>query len=608
MYSSAIMYIMAIDILALVCFNAYNLLTGKRRLIHWLFAAMSLSLVIWQAAVIAMRLVDESDMVALFVCDAVSNIGVFFTPVTTLMLAITFTRGLDKLPKKCLYLLIVPVLGVVSVFTNPLHHLHYRVFHVRPEGIVFGPLMFAFGAYGYFCLIAAMVITMRYGIASRHKLYYRQSLMFMISILIPLVINMIATLQLFPLTIADTPLAFSATVVFQGIAVYYDFLNIKPLALERVLDSISDGYILLSAGGRVVSFNRPFSAVFSPMYDIHVGTNLKERVRRRSDGTSGIIYNLLASIDSARSSCGSISYEQAVLMEQGMNYYAVEVTPLVVGGEICGFIAMFKDVTRLRETMKREQDDLSRAMERERLASLGQMIGGIAHNLKTPIMAISGGVGVLTKLADEYRDSVGDAEVTEEDHREIHGEIVDWLSKIQACCAYMSDIITTVKGLATNMSTSVPGEFGVDELYKRVLLLMQHELSRGHCAITYENTIPAGVRINGDINNLVQVLNNLISNAIDAMRDKGGGQIVLRTEIRGQDIVISVSDQGPGVPDEVREKLFHGMYTSKGTKGTGIGLYISNALMHGKFGGRLWLEESSPGATFCLSIPLENGA
>ena len=75
-------------------------------------------------------------------------------------------------------------------------------------------------------------------------------------------------------------------------------------------------------------------------------------------------------------------------------------------------------------------------MERERLASLGQLIGGIAHNLKTPIMSISGATEGLTDLIKEYDESIGDPEVTNEDHHAIAKDMSEWVDKIKTHTAY----------------------------------------------------------------------------------------------------------------------------------------------------------------------------
>jgi len=606
MFSDVMMYLMILDMIVVLYFVGFQLLSGKRKLIHWLYACQSFGIVIWQIAIIAMQLADPDDTTVLFLCDAVSNVGAVVIPVLILLLAIAYTKELQRLPRICWLILVPTVISVLIIFTNPWHHLHYRVFSVYPSEIVFGPFLFIKGAFCYICLLCAMVITTRYAVSSNNKLYVQQSALFIISFLVPLMVSILATLQVFNLSIAITPLSFVVTIACQGIAIYYfDFLNIEPLALERVLDSISDAYIVLAEELKVVSFNKPFAEAYTKLFDIHIGSSLEERAHAAEDDmNSSILFNLLSSIRSAHETGEVISYEQALLNSKGMNYYSVEVTPLILGKKIYGYIAMFRDVTRLRDAARREQENITRSMARERLASLGQMIGGISHNLKTPIMSISGSVGVMEKLAKEYNVSIDDPQVTLEDHKEIYEEMRLWLSKIQDCCAYMSDIITTVKGLATNMNTSENGEIDIDELHKRVHLLMQHELKKGNCTLTYQNLLTPGVRINGDINNLVQIVNNLIGNAIDAMQEKGGGVIVLTSRQDQNQIILSVADNGPGIPPAIREKLFKEMITSKGTKGTGLGLYTSNVLMQGKFGGSLWLEDTQEGTMFSLSVPI----
>ena len=254
--------------------------------------------------------------------------------------------------------------------------------------------------------------------------------------------------------------------------------------------------------------------------------------------------------------------------------------------------------------MKREQQNLSRTMERERLASLGQMMGGISHNLKTPIMSISGNVESLGNLVTEYELSIDDPAVTLEDHQEIAREMKEWLGKIRGCCSYMSDIITTVKGLATNMNTSDIVEFSLDEVVKKVQLLMNHTLAKNKCQLTILNKVPSDLLLSGDVNNLVQVLNNLIDNAVYSMKDTGG-EIILNPYLEDDFIIIKVVDHGPGISPEVKKKLFHSMITTKGANGTGLGLYSSEGLIRGKFGGSMWVEDNpAGGAVFYVKIPV----
>ncbi len=93
------------------------------------------------------------------------------------------------------------------------------------------------------------------------------------------------------------------------------------------------------------------------------------------------------------------------------------------------------------------------------------MIGGIAHNLKTPIMSIAGAVEALNDLITEYDSSIGDPEVTAEDHHAIASDMRSWVSKVKTHTAYMSEVITAVKGQATS-STETAQKFTIDELIR----------------------------------------------------------------------------------------------------------------------------------------------
>ena len=242
-------------------------------------------------------------------------------------------------------------------------------------------------------------------------------------------------------------------------------------------------------------------------------------------------------------------------------------------------------------------------LERERLASLGQLIGGIAHNFKTPIMSIAGGLEGIKDLVEEYRCSIGDDEVTPEDHREIASEMKEWIDKIKPYCSYMSEIISTVKGHTVSVNESSNLGFSIKELLKRVEILMEHELKMHQCRMKMHLELDTKTLIGGEINNLVQVINNLISNAIEAYNN-GGGIIDIFMVKKGQNIEIRVKDYGMGIPDKVKKKLFKEMITTKGKNGTGLGLYMSYSTIKGKFGGSMWIEsEEGKGSEVCISIP-----
>ena len=244
-------------------------------------------------------------------------------------------------------------------------------------------------------------------------------------------------------------------------------------------------------------------------------------------------------------------------------------------------------------------------MERERLASLGQLIGGIAHNLKTPIMSISGAAEGLSDLIKEYDSSIDDPEVNSQDHHDIAKDMSSWIVKIREYTSYMSDIITAVKGQAVTLSETDDISFDIDELIKRVDILMKHELKN---ALIYLNTslkVPKNTKLHGDINSLVQVINNMISNAIQAYNGKTEQNIDLIIKKQNNNLVISIKDYGCGLAPNVKEKLFNEMITTKGKNGTGLGLYMSYSTIKAHFGGDITFESKvGKGTTFNIILPL----
>jgi len=254
------------------------------------------------------------------------------------------------------------------------------------------------------------------------------------------------------------------------------------------------------------------------------------------------------------------------------------------------------------DALKTEHEKL---IENERLASLGQLIGGIAHNLKTPIMSVSGAAEGLSDLIKEYEASIGDSDVTPEDHREITKEMNEWIEKIKTHMLYMSDIITTVKGQAVTLSEESDVSFDLEELVKRVSILMKHELKYAHVNLNTSIKTKPDTVLNGNIVSLVQVINNMISNSIEAYNGEPNKDIDLIISKDKNNIIISIKDYGPGLPKNVENKLFKEMTTTKGKKGTGLGLFMSYSTIKARFNGNITFEtEENKGTTFNIIIPL----
>lgn len=273
-----------------------------------------------------------------------------------------------------------------------------------------------------------------------------------------------------------------------------------------------------------------------------------------------------------------------------------EVGELVVG---------FNKVQELtKENIVEIKSNEQTLMEKERLASLGELIGGIAHNMKTPIMSTAGAAEGLVELITEYRASIDNPQVTSDDHKEIASDMLEWVTKIKSYNSYMSDIITAVKGQASQLASGETEKFTLYDLTKRVEILIKHEIKKANLILKTDIKCDPAITLNGDINGLIQVVNNLISNSIFAYQGEPEKEIVYTIDADNDNIIMTVSDEGCGMSKETQSKLFKQMYTTKGKNGTGLGLYMSYSTIRGKFNGNITFEsEEGKGTTFTITIP-----
>jgi len=293
----------------------------------------------------------------------------------------------------------------------------------------------------------------------------------------------------------------------------------------------------------------------------------------------------------------------------GANKSKKNIIPIVTNDEVGEIAKVFNKIQKQSaQRIDTINDNQNSLIERERLALLGQMVGGIAHNLKTPIFSIAGGLEGLNDLIKEYKESIEDPNVTDEDMHAIAKDMNEWIVKLKGHVSYMSDVITAVKGQAVNLSDNNVVQFTIGEVFNRTEVLMQHDIKATLSELKISNKVPDSVKFRGGINNLVQVLSNLILNAIQAYGNTDKRKIVkldAEYEKSNNSVIISIKDNGPGIPKEVQEKMFKEMITTKGKNGTGIGLFMSKSNIKGHFKGDItYKTKEGKGTTFFIKLPV----
>ena len=530
-------------------------------------------------------------------------IGTCFLPVCILFTGKIFSNPNYKLKRIDLFTLIIPITSLIILWTNNFHHLFYKVYSTNISKCVYGNWLIIHNIYSYTLLLIGIIYIIKAS-GKTSGFFSKQSLLIIAGMSIPIVVNVLGTFKIIPMSVFITPISFAFAMVFFALAIFkFKFLGIAPIALRTVVNRMSDSYIILNENYVVTDFNNTFLNTFKLKDENIRDKNIIKFLEHHQDYGVNIT-EFKQYLNSVKGRTETVSFEQGILPFN--KFFTVEINNIMDKNNFLGILILFKDITQHKQDIQTIQNNQDMLMEKERLASLGQLIGGISHNLKTPIMSISGAAEGLTDLINEYDASIGDPEVTNNDHHAIANDMREWITKIHSYTAYMSDIITAVKGQAVNLSENENNEFTVDELFKRVNILMKHDISNASLTLAIDVQVPSATTLVGDINSLVQVINNLITNAIQSYNGRKGEEIKVLAQKLDNNLIISVIDHGCGMTKEVQDKLFNTMITTKGKNGTGLGMFMSYSTIKGHFNGDITFEtEVNKGTTFNVILPLQ---
>jgi signal transduction histidine kinase len=236
--------------------------------------------------------------------------------------------------------------------------------------------------------------------------------------------------------------------------------------------------------------------------------------------------------------------------------------------------------------LKEKQEQLVQA---EKLSSLGQMAGSIAHEINNPL----GGVLTYTKLLNK---KISDGSISKE-------TALSYLSTIESELTRVSRLVKNLQDFG-RQSPPCFREFDPNDIINRALEIAEHSAELQNIQII-KKLAPLLPKLVADFDQLTQVCTNLILNAIQAMPQ--GGELTLRTSAHGSQVEIEVRDTGCGVPPENMSKLFTPFFTTKReVKGVGLGLAISYGIVQ-RHGGSIEVQSKvRKGTTFTVYLPLQH--
>ncbi len=572
----------------------------KKGQIKSAFTVLIFLMFIWTLSLILQILLQNFRINPVYF-EYIAALGACFTPLAVFFISLIFSNTKIKFNKWYMLFFIIPFTSLILLWTNDFHHLFYINYSIQLKDTVPGPYMTFHSLYTYSIFAIAIWIFLRYSIKNA-GFFSKQSLLIIIGTLIPIVVNILGTFQIIPMTVYVTPICFTFTIVIFAIAIFkFKFLSVTPIAMQRIVDRMSDSFIVINEENIITDFNETFLKTFKLSNSNVRNVNFIDFINNVNFKKSEIkeMEKLLLK---CKSSTKTFQFKKNFKIND--KYFNIEVNGIFSKNNFLGSMILLKDVTQHIIDMKTIEENQSMLMEKERLASLGQMIGGIAHNLKTPIMSIAGAAEGLSELTHEYDISIGDPEVTNDDHHAIVKDMDEWIRKIREYTEYMSDVITAVKGQAVNFSDETSDSFTINEAIKYIDVLMKHELKNALINLNVHMLTDPSITIKGNINSFVQVINNMISNAIQAYNGEPNKDIDFTIDKVDNNIQFIIQDYGCGIPKTVQDKLFKEMITTKGKNGTGLGLFMSYSNIRAHFNGNVSFESAEgKGTKFIITIP-----
>jgi len=336
-----------------------------------------------------------------------------------------------------------------------------------------------------------------------------------------------------------------------------------------IINHAGEAIFLLDNEGRILEWNKASEQLFGAARRTVLGKRLTEiEPCQRLELDQ-------AMADSVRLDTGLI-FEFPLPRPDGLDgLIDLRLSPLPTDDNEGRFVVIARDVTRERQFE-------SRMSQAEKLAGIGQLAAGIAHQLNTPLGSILLSAQMLSEL-----------ELGEDDRDDVDRII----RQTDQCRQIIKGLLNFARPQSQERSPVVLGDAVHETVY-----LMEKSLRVAGVEVDWVAS-EGEATVTGNRNELDQVFFNLLVNAVDAMPD--GGRIAIEIGTGGPgEILVSFADSGPGIEAEHRDKVFLPFFTTKDYgKGTGLGLSIVARIMH-EHGGRIELDETYPsGARFLLTFP-----
>lgn len=574
-------YSVTLIICGLITFYmCYRIMRRYEIAVRW-FGFMMLGITIWALSYgfeLSSSTLDEM----LFWIN-IEYLGIAFIPAFWLLFISRYT-GKDKWLSKTNFILLmtIPVITLLLVWTNNLHHLHYKSVSVDRSGefpllsIESGPWYIIHTIY-FYLLLAWGVFLLIDKFRRSDPVFKKQNLSVMIAAFIPWIANLAYLMGFRPMGHIDsTPFAFIITAVAIGIGlVKFKLMDIIPIARDKVIDAMNQGLIVADSMGRIIDLNRETREIFSLQGENMIGKSIESIFSGQSE--------LLEFIKEKKQGQIKIKIqrnEKSVFLEVNLSHLFEDT--LIYSGLIL-LIKDISDQVRTENKIRTQAEQLQATNKlKDRLFSI------ISHDLRGPLINLND----IIKLLNE-------GTITEE---EFHAVIPVLSRNLGYTTGLLENLLYWSRSQLQGEMIK-PVHFNLKEVCDNILHLFENAIAEKMLKV--ENNIDENCVVYSDKDMIQLVMRNLISNATKF--SKRGGSITLSSATEGEYSVICCTDTGVGISETNLKKLFElETFTTRGTEneqGTGLGLLLCKDFVE-KNGGTIRVEsELNKGSTFCIKIP-----
>lgn len=339
--------LLILSTLIVLCFLLLIAKRKPKKQIHYAVLITTSSVFLWNVAVLLYSTLSNIPWI-LAICERIYFLGAIFVSVSILFTGLIFAQTKIKFNWKHALLLVVPVLSIAVLLTNQSHNLFYTVFSLIPSEQVYGIYFTIHTIYSYLCIGVGSAYLVIFSIKN-YGVFARQSLLLFIGIIISLIIDTISTFKIFDWPTAIENIAFAVSVsLFIFATIKFDFLNVIPIALQTVVDLISDSYVVINEEFEIIDYNKAFLGSFAGVgRKVGIMTVTK---RNFSDFDTATFMRFL---NEAIRKQEKVSFEMARPVNESVVHYLIEITPIYIRGDHIGTIVLKKDITEHKMNLEK---------------------------------------------------------------------------------------------------------------------------------------------------------------------------------------------------------------------------------------------------------------